>query len=504
MITTREDAMDALQGALADVDNPVGAARALGRVAGQFQPAVSTSWQAFQFAAEKLLEPWFGENTQAVVWTLLDWDFGCVARDDEEPPGDADERPLPLAVSALEAEPPDAPSFDADGFILNREIHLFAGESGVGKTSLAEVLAGSIAGGSDLFKCPAFKVNAPGPVLFISEEDGLGCLVNRLEAIVRGHGWDRERVLSNCYFLAQEGASLDDPAWRAHILAEVERLGVRLIVFDPYAELTSAAENSNDEAKPNVKFFRKINKAGASVLVNLHTGKWAENRTKQDKIRGAGAIGAAARVIFLLSSMEIGIAVECFKMSRSEKPRKFVVKREIESDPENRALWESARFTYASQVAAENDEAELFVLENLKRRGTLNTTQLKDLAKGGTGVNGEGVSGALRDLSAIGKIGYEKGPNNSKRWHILPVAQESRQPDLPGLPEVARQPKPAAPVVAFSRREATGAGDSGQAGNPDDDLPYDGEDYEQVEREAIQAESENPTVDVLAQQKGVT
>ena len=78
MIATREAAIDALQSALADVDNKVGAARTLGRVAGQFSPAAPTSWLAFQYAAEKLLEPWFKAETQAVVWTNLDRDFGLV------------------------------------------------------------------------------------------------------------------------------------------------------------------------------------------------------------------------------------------------------------------------------------------------------------------------------------------------------------------------------------------------------------------------------------------
>ena len=130
----------------------------------------------------------------------------------------------------------------------------------------------------------------------------------------------------------------------------------------------------------------------------------------------------------------------------------------------------------------------MFVIEQLTQKGSLNTTELKVLAKG-TGVSGVGVSGAIRDLSAIGKIGYEKGPNNSKKWHILPIAEgisATRQPDLPGCPELARQAKSAAPVVAPTIGRATGADTGGQAGNPDDDLPYEGEDYEQAEREGMQ------------------
>ena len=375
---------------------------------------------------------------------------------------------LPLAVSALEADPPAPPSFAITDFLLASEIHLLVSDGGVGKTTLALAIAGSMASGRELFEHPAFVVNKPGPVLVLSEEDGLGVLKNRLEAIVRGHGYGWERVLSSVHLIAQEGASLDDPAWRAHILSEAERIGARLVILDPWAELTLAEENSNTDAKPLVRFLREITtRTGASVLANHHAAKPADGKSKIHRVRGATALAAAARGIWFLDEMEIGISLECLKMSRSEKPRKFVVKREIRSDPENRAVWENARFTYANQTDAEDQMAEQFVLEQLARRGTLNTTELKALAKG-TGVSSVGVSGAIRDLSAIGKIGHEKGPKNSKMWHFLPVAQDSRQPrqpDLPGCPEVAGQPEEASPVVAPLGEGATGAGTGGQAGN---------------------------------------
>ena len=46
-------------------------------------------------------------------------------------PSTSEGRELPLAVSALEAEPPAAASFDVNGMVLRREIHLMAGEGGV-------------------------------------------------------------------------------------------------------------------------------------------------------------------------------------------------------------------------------------------------------------------------------------------------------------------------------------------------------------------------------------
>ena len=449
---------------LAEVNNDTAAVRALERVASRLRPHATTgTWDAFKLTVEKALEPRFGEHTKPLVWALLDSVDRWVGRVDITGPDDVedDDEDLPCAVSALEADPPEPPSFIVTGFLLDREIHLLASDGGEGKTTMALEIAAAVAGGYDLFDRPDFAIIGSGPVLFVSEEDGLGVLQNRLRALVRGHGWEAERVLSNVYLLAQQGASLDSDAWRQQILREIERIGARLVIFDPLAELTLAAENSNDEMKPVVRFFRRITaNTEASVLVLHHAGKAVEGKRKLDRIRGASSVNAAARGIYFLEGSEIGLGVECLKLNRGEKLPKFVVKREIESDPTNPAVWTSARFTYANQIEAEDESAERFVLDALTRRSTLNTTQLKQLAKG-TGVSGEGVSGAIKALSAIRKIEYEKGPNHSKRWRLVPLAEESgqaRQPDLPGLPEVARQPEEAPPVVASPIGRATGAG----------------------------------------------
>ena len=80
MIHTRE-AVDALRSELAGVDNKVAATRALRWVASQFRPEALTSWEAFRFKAEELLKDWFGDQTKAVVWAVLDAYFGRLAGD---------------------------------------------------------------------------------------------------------------------------------------------------------------------------------------------------------------------------------------------------------------------------------------------------------------------------------------------------------------------------------------------------------------------------------------
>lgn len=447
-LTTTQEARDALAKELKGVesDNPVGAAKVLGRVASRVQFSHETEWASFALSAEKALNPWLNGRARVVAEGIV---AGCREQGARQRNGAVDnliaERSteLPCAVSALEAEPPDTPSFAITGVLLKQEIHLLVSDGGDGKTSVALAMAGSLANGSPLFDFPGFEVSEPGPVLFISEEDGVGVLQNRLGALVRGHGWDHQRVMSSVFLLAQEGTTLDTLPWREHILAEVKRIGARLLILDPLAELTLAAENSNDDAKPLVRFLREITTTtGAAVLLLHHAGKMVEGKRKLDRVRGASALNSAARAIYFLESMEIGIAVECLKLSRSEKPPKFVIKREIQSDPENPALWTSARLSYASQTDAEDQAAERLVLDQLARRGSLNSSQLKELAKG-TGIGAVDVSRAIKNLDALGTISHEKGPKNSKIWSRRLVARESGQPEeswLPGCPEVAGQP----------------------------------------------------------------
>lgn len=68
-------AMNALQGHLRDTDNPVGAARAVRRVAARHPLPHESSRAAFRLEAERLLIPFFGFDQQvakAVAWLSLD------------------------------------------------------------------------------------------------------------------------------------------------------------------------------------------------------------------------------------------------------------------------------------------------------------------------------------------------------------------------------------------------------------------------------------------------
>lgn len=357
---------------------------------------------------------------------------------------------LPLALPVAEIPPPDPIPWAVRGLILAADLNLLVSDGGVGKTTLATAIAAAKAVGRPAFGFGQFRTTA-GPVLYVSEEDPADVILNRLNALAAGHRWDAGAIGRRVHVLAQGGVCLDAPEWQAHLSAEAKRIGAELIVFDPYAELTMAEENSNDAAKPVIRYLRRLAvETGAGVVIVHHAGKAGEGRRKVDRIRGASALHAAARSALFLELDELGIRVEAIKMNRGPKPAPFVVSRTVQSDPENPAEWLTARLEYLTAHEADEDRAERFVLDHLGRGTTLNTSELKELARG-TGVSGAEVSYAIKRLETTGRIKYTPGHRGAKQWYIPTLPNESGQGGqgtLPRLPKVAGQGRNSPPEVA--------------------------------------------------------
>ncbi len=82
------------------------------------------------------------------------------------------------------------------------------------------------------------------------------------------------------------------------------------------------------------------------------------------------------------------------------------------------------------------DGANTFLVETLTRYGAVNSSGLKDHAKG-SGVSAVEVSAAIKRLEALGRICYKSGPRGSKLWRLVTLPNEARQPGqgtLPTLP----------------------------------------------------------------------
>lgn len=340
----------------------------------------------------------------------------------------ADEsEPLPPAVRAIDAREPDPITWAVEELLIAAELAVFAGDGGSFKTTSALHMAAAVAGGYSVFnRFPTRQA----PALILSAEDGEGVIRNRLEAIVVGHGWDRERVLSNVYIIATHDAKLSNPEWQQHLLDECARLSIGFTLFDPWADLISGEENSNSEQRPIIQFCRKVaTQTLGPVVVNAHVTKTREGQRALDKVRGATALRDAARCVLLFEDRPEGIAVEHLKMSRSEKLPPFTITREIESAPESRAIWSSARFTFQTAEEAVLSRVESFLLDQIiAAPGTLKSGDLRHAA-GKEGIRGEDVAKGLSHLQARNLIDFIPGSRNSKLW--CPIGYERPQEETP-------------------------------------------------------------------------
>lgn len=320
--------------------------------------------------------------------------------------------PEPLPAGHVEASKP--PGFRVADLMLEGEVGLIYADPGAFKTTLALGLACAVAAGEPIFG----REVKGGKVVYVSEEDDASVLRDRGLAICRGHGYDLARFDRDVLFLARDGFSLDYQDWRDNLLWWSDALEVALVVFDPYAELTLAAENSNDDAKPNIRFFRELTKRAATVLLLHHAGKAYDGKRKVDRIRGASALYGACRFAFFLSKRQgTRVELECVKMSRAPIPPPLVVDIAIESDPECPTAWLSATLEAVEKPVADRADAELAVLESIDEAPGLISTELRQMVAA-RGVDPTECAKVLRTFEARGIITFEPGERNAKHWHL--------------------------------------------------------------------------------------
>jgi hypothetical protein len=324
-------------------------------------------------------------------------------------------RRLPPATCALYA-----PSTGPIAMVIEKiwpqgEIGLLVGDDGSFKSTAALAMAAAVAGGYPVwgyFQCEQ------RPVLIVSAEDQAEVVQMRLEALCEGAGWDKASVLVNTHYITEPSVSLSDPQWQAHIAAEAKRVEAGFIVLDPLADLLDGDENSNSDVRPVMKYCRALARGTmAAVAIVHHLGKPSEGKATRDRIRGASALRAAARTVLYFNYLDSGVTVEHLKMSRAPRLPKFVLARRIEVDKRNPTTWISANLSYQDAKTFALNQAETFVMTQLRQSPGLTTDALRQAARHIPGVNNEALSNALSVLQSRDWITFEPGPNTSKKWY---------------------------------------------------------------------------------------
>jgi putative DNA primase/helicase len=195
-----------------------------------------------------------------------------------------------------------APNWLWPGWLCSGKLHLIAGESGGGKTTVATKLAAIVSTGSTF---PDGTPSSAGDVMIWSGEDSVeDTLVPRLAAA----GADLDR----CMFPDAVGVGdkqrpfdplLDVPLLEA-FLHEAPRQ-VKLLVVDP---IVSFSPGSSNQAVRNslTPLVQLAEGHGVAIIGITHVSKGSRNRSPKERILGAQSLVALARVVMMTDRRPTG------------------------------------------------------------------------------------------------------------------------------------------------------------------------------------------------------
>jgi hypothetical protein len=323
-------------------------------------------------------------------------------------------------VPLLDAPEPTPIVWAADRFLLC-DINLFVGEGGSRKSTVMLANLCALAGGYRALG--HFTVGEPCACLLVSGEDDLNVIQNRIGALIRGAGWDRERVLGNLHVHALDGVLLDDPLWQAKLVEEVGELGIKALGFDPLSDLMRGSTELNADAAPVIRFWRRLVALGCTVVVNHHVAKPPGDptapRERIHRIRGASSWANAARMAWWVEGHETDTALACLKASRTRRPEPLRLVHTLRTDPDNEAMWTEATMTLASGSTTGDtlSDLDLGVLGVLcKALNAPSSTDVRLLVRRqGVKANNEEVAASVAGLLAAGLIRWER-VGKAKAW----------------------------------------------------------------------------------------
>jgi 5S rRNA maturation endonuclease (ribonuclease M5) len=198
---------------------------------------------------------------------------------------------------------PEAMSWLWHGWLAKGKLHIFAGQAGTGKTTIAIALAATITTGG---RFPDGSRSPKGSVLIWSGEDSpADTLVPRLMAA----GADLTKV----HFVGDTTDNYElrafDPATDMTPLMLKAALipDLALLIIDPIVNAVAGDSHKNGEVRralqPVVDFGEKLN---CAVLGITHFSKGGQGKDPLERVTGSLAFGALARIVLATAKIDDG------------------------------------------------------------------------------------------------------------------------------------------------------------------------------------------------------
>lgn len=153
-----------------------------------------------------------------------------------------------------------------EGFLPGDGITLLHAQPRVFKTWVSLELAVCVAAGHLVFS--VLPVPELSPVLYVTNEDSLARVGERLGLLLAGHGLDAPPP--NLFLMVQTGCWLDDSTWQQRVIETVRARGIRLVAFDPLRSLTACLDRGPAELQPFATFQRTLMRTCGCAILNAH------------------------------------------------------------------------------------------------------------------------------------------------------------------------------------------------------------------------------------------
>jgi putative DNA primase/helicase len=227
------------------------------------------------------------------------------------------------------------------GWLARAKVHIFGGDPGAGKTTIALDLAAIITRGG---RWPDGTQAEPGDVLFWSGEDDIG---DTLKPRLARAGADLSRMQFVAGFSQDGRKQAFDPAHHMGELSEAIAAMQRpaMLVIDPLVSAIAGDSHNNAETRRGLQPLADLAiERRVAVLGIHHLSKGTQGRKPLERVTGSLAFGALARIVFFAARGE--------GKDGSEPERLFVrVKSNIGPDGDG--------FRYALEQAPLADDPEI-------------------------------------------------------------------------------------------------------------------------------------------------